>query len=160
MSDQSKPWTIRPAVESDIPFIYSTWLRSYRLDSAIGSTCKKSVFFNGYNAILDAILSNPNAVCSVAVSPENSNVIYGYAVYESNAIHYCFVKEAFRRWGIAKSLLQAQAPHLRYYTHRTFSLVPLMSKIDRLDYNPFLIFQRNITSPGENTHAAPAEITH
>ena len=132
-------WIIRHANPDDIPFIYATWLNSYRTDSDIGKSVKKSIYFKEYVKVLDSILAKDDTTVLVAVLPRNTAIILGYLVFQPSVIHYAFVKESFRKNNIAKSLLIDSAQHFNFFTHRTKKSEPIIkSKLTQLDYNPFL----------------------
>ena len=95
---------IREGHGMDIPFIYSTWLRSFKTDSAIGKTTRNYVFFNEYKLVLDRILENNDTDLFVAIGHNSPYPILGYLVVEGDIIHYSFVKENFRRYGIFSQL--------------------------------------------------------
>lgn len=139
MSDSH--WSIRSAVEEDLPFIYSTWSMSYRYDSAIGKSCKNSIFFREYNQVIDWILFQSDTRVVIACDPKEQNVIYGYMVHQPNIVHYAFTKETFCKFGIAKSLLN----HLggaQYYTHKTFNSRPITNSHPEMIFNPFLLYKQ------------------
>jgi hypothetical protein len=139
---------IRPAQSSDINFIYKTFLTSYRYNSAIGKTCTNTVFFAEYQKVLDSILSKADAKVLVACHRDEPEVIFGYLIYEPGTLHYAFVKEAFQKLGIAKSLFlnafgdQGLTDQLQV-THKTFCVHDLLERHPNLTYNPFLLFQTN-----------------
>lgn len=134
-------WLIREAKHSDISFIYATWLNSYHYDSWTKSIAK-SVFFDNYKRIIDELLLNSQV--KVACVPADQDIILGYMVSEPDFIHYAFVKEAFRGFGIAKSLLidSGFSPDdMIVITHRTKKLMDLTGHKNNLIYNPFINFK-------------------
>ncbi len=135
---------IRSAVGDDIPFIYSTLLRSYRYDSDLGKSTSKSVFFENYQLVLDKILANPDTQILVACNPAEQNVILGYLIHEPTTLHYVFVKEAFRQLGVATALYTFAFDELDSVsvTHVTRSVEPLMRSKSRLVFNPFKLYQK------------------
>lgn len=138
-------WKIRLAAGPDLNFIYSTWLNSYRTDSYFGQSTRKSVFYDKYNEIVDAILAKPSTTALVAALPNELNVILGYLIFEPNILHYCFVKESWQRAGIAKSLAAAAFLNPRgavSFTHRTRWAEPVIARYPSAIYNPFLLFER------------------
>lgn len=131
-------YKLRQAIPSDINFIYSTWLDSYRYDSTIGKSCPNSTFYPNYQQVIDNLLKDSDVL--VACHDESPEVIFGYLVYDSDIIHYCFVKQAFRELGLAYAMWrEAQFPLT--FTHKTLSLEPILIKHKELKYNPFLLFQ-------------------
>lgn len=136
-----KLWDYRQALASDLPFIYKTWLNSYCGDSAIGKSVRKSVFHRDYAKVIDRILTDSGVL--IACQPDDPKVIYGYLVFEPRLLHYCFVKEAFRFSGIAKSLVvkAVGVQNLHVYTHHTGHLKPILEKYPFLTYNPFVLYK-------------------
>lgn len=133
------PWAIRGPEESDIPFIYATWLNSNYTDTDFRRSVRKSVYFEAYKRIIDNILLS--AKVSVACKSDTPSVIYGYLVTEGNVIHYSFVKDAFRSLGIAKSLYlhnfqQGQALEC---THSTGSTKGFLNR--NITFNPFILYK-------------------
>ena len=131
-------YKIRHALPSDVAFVYSTWLNSYKRDSALGKSTRDTIFFNEYRFVVDYILNRPNVDVMVCCHPDEISVIFGYAVYEPGILHYVFVKEAFRRLGIAKALLTDARDAFEITTHRTSS-GDLTGHT--LAHNPFLLFK-------------------
>ncbi len=139
--------THRPAVGKDIPFIYSTMLNSYRVDSTMGRTTRKSMFYEEYHKVLDALLSQDNVKVTVACLTTEPDVIIGYLIHEPNNIaHYAFVKDNFRQFGVLKSLgeLVFDMSRTIYYSHQTRTFLPITFKQKNLEYNPFLLYKKEI----------------
>ena len=139
-------WNIRSAIPRDIPFIYETWLKSYKHDSAIGRCTRSGIFFENYRKVVDKILQDSNT--DVACLPDDGDVILGYLVSEDNTLHYAFVKEAFRNIGISKSLLMRRTidgiplvPQNNFtITHKTFYMEQIVDKY-KLEFNPYVLFK-------------------
>lgn len=135
---------IRDAHPADIAFIYSTWLRSYRNDSLIGLSVKKSIFFETYRLVLDQILAKNTTKVLVACLPEDDSVILGYLVADptEKVLHYIFVKDAFRRFHIAQTLydkvFSEMGEGVVSITHSTHHV---KNFIEKFTYNPFLLYQ-------------------
>lgn len=142
----SPMWTIRQAMPSDIPFIYSSWLKSFKNNSDLGKEMRSSVFFTNYKLIIDRLLQQSEIL--VACMSEDPSVIYGYFVYETFFLddafmaHYCFIKEDFRKFGIASDLLKHS--HLNQkrfeYSHKTDMLSKL--NLDNHTYNPLALYKK------------------
>lgn len=138
---QDTIWTIRAPNKNDIPFIYATWLNSFYLDSWAKSITK-TIFFENYKRVVDHILQS--ATVTIACSQEDPNVIFGYLVSEPGVAHYCFVKEAFRSFGIAKDLYNKafDSDEKIQITHRTRKLNPIFNKKQSLIFNPLILFTK------------------
>ena len=126
---------VRPAVGSDINFIYSTWLGSYRYDSDLGKSCRSTVFFAHYPAVIDYILERSKVL--VVCYAQEPDVIFGYIVHGPMVAHYIYVKQAFRGLGLARMLYVA-AGEPKVYTHKT-RLLDIYNK--DLVYNPLKLFK-------------------
>ena len=140
--EQSKEsdWIIRLPNEDDISFIYSTWLNSYRYDSSLGKTCRNSVFFRAYTKVIDRLLADPNTIIHIAALPYSQNIALGYSITEKNLIHFVFVKESFRKFGIAKDLLKHLDNKLIVFSHRTKTVEPIIKQHDDWIYDPFVLY--------------------
>lgn len=137
-------WTIREPNKKDIAFIYATWLNSLYYDSWFKGI-QKSVYFDNYKKVIDHILSY--AKVSISCLKEDPNTILGYLVSEDpDVIHYLFVKEAFRRFGIAKSLFDHNfiSPERMLITHRTRQANQILNTKSQFTYNPFLLYKGEI----------------
>lgn len=128
---------------TDIPFIYSTWLDSYRHDSDIGRNLRSSIFYENYQLIIDSLLDKSDIL--LAVSKDDEDVIFGYMVASktNNTIHYVFVKHAFRGLGIAKMLFKEQFNNTICITitHKTKYISPLLENKSYFIYNPFTLYK-------------------
>lgn len=135
-------YTIRKAIGSDLPFIFDTFLKSYKMSSVIGKACRNGIFFDNYRLILDQILDESNIL--VACHQDEPTVIFGYLISDGSILHYVFVKEAFRNLGIATALhnegLKEADPMFGYLytTHKTFQSDKIESF--KTPFNPFLLF--------------------
>lgn len=138
-------WNLRTGSEDDIPFIYSTWTNSMQGDSRIGRSCKRSIFYEGQTQVIDWILAQEDTEVLVASNPDDPNIIFGYLVYQPDIVHYAFVKEIFRRFGIA-SYLHYEAGSPKFYTHETGMIRPIQRD---LIYNPYLLF-KGVTHGSKN----------
>jgi hypothetical protein len=95
----------RDALPSDIPFIYSTWLKSIRYDSALGKACRNSVFFDTYKLVIDRILRDPNTIVRVITAEDAPGTIFSYVVRDAKILHFAYTKEDFRRFGLVRRLV-------------------------------------------------------
>ena len=95
--------------ENEKAFIYNSWLKSYGKSNEARRMIGR-VYFQGFENIINQIRDS-NAYVALALNPDDSDQILGYVVFSFDdeialsVIHYVYVKEAFRRLGIAKKLL-------------------------------------------------------
>lgn len=117
--------------------IYATWLRSYEANSLQTKNIKRDAFFAGHHRVLDAIFARDPQV-TLAVLPDDESVVLGWAVTEPGVVHYCYVKPSFRRYGIAKALLNHVHRPFEY-THHTFILRQIPQHVEDCDFNPYRV---------------------
>jgi len=114
---------IRPAIEEDIPFIFSTWLKSFR-DSFFAQNISTTIYYAEHHKVVERLLKS----CSVFVACSDKDIsqLYGYICAEEIdsilVVHYVYVKHSFRWLGIGRQLLNAvhhNATNVSIYTHNT-----------------------------------------
>lgn len=134
MSDLNKVYEIRDYKEADKAFIMATMLRGLYYGDSWFSQIPKNIFMQHYKAIIEAILTRSEV--KIACLCEDKEVILGYSLLSKDfqTIHYCFVKSAFRKQGIAKALLP-QFPS--QVTHLTALGKVLLPKFKDCVFNPF-----------------------
>lgn len=134
-------WLIREAKPDELNFVYATWLNSYYADSYLGKSCRKTIFYQEYPSIIDAILNRPLTKIIIA---ELESVILSYLVFEPKILHYLFTKEIYRKQGVAKSLYKKafddKAPLA--FTHTTREGESFLTSRPELTFNPFKLYQQ------------------
>jgi hypothetical protein len=99
---------IRPAEAGDVAFIMATWLRGVHHGSTIGRRIPAGIFFPEHHRVVELILARPGTHTLVASLTDAPDVIVGYLVFElatPTLVHWCHVKQQFRRMGVASRLL-------------------------------------------------------
>lgn len=138
-------FNVRAAVEADLPLILNSWLKRYR--SAIHPRLVTDrVYYESQHAVIRKIFDNPALKVVVACDPEDTNHVYGYAVAEDLApgwvmIHWVYTKGAFRKFGVAKHLLQTvigDATRVQY-SHKT-ALVQYLDKQNQATFVPQFVW--------------------
>jgi GNAT superfamily N-acetyltransferase len=151
---------VRSPTQRDIEFITSSWLRSFR-DGYFVSTVPNRIYFNQHHKILEKLI--PRATCLIACNEMDPDHIYGYVIAEVMdqhlVVHYIYVKDSLRRFGVAKKLVQHLLRSLpvvqdriitTHQTHKSkallhgwksWDLAPARERygIEFL-YNPYLLF--------------------
>jgi hypothetical protein len=100
--------TIRDFVRvSDENFIFHSWGNSYR-DAALAAwgDMPKATYYKRVRTRIEALLSR-GAELKLAVDPDDPNLILGWACAEAPVLHYVYIKEAYRRQGLALQLMGA-----------------------------------------------------
>lgn len=130
---------IRPARAGDERLILSSWLESFRDCSRTANLVPKPFYFPLQREVSTALLRRGEVL--VACNPMDADQIFGWAVVERIArkpvLHYVYVKQLFRRMGIASALLNAADCVGGFYTHHTVH-APAISRRFRLTLNPYL----------------------
>lgn len=136
---------VRQAKSDDVNFIYSTWLRCYKHDSPLTKYTKREVFFEAHQKLLDKILTKKEIKVAVAVSKDDDDLIFGFLAYEPKIIHFVYVKEPFRKEGIARKLIESQGidPNECKASHLTYSLLDLWTaKKITTEFNPYVLEEK------------------
>lgn len=114
---------LRPVELGDVALVMSSWLSSYR-DGPVGRLITDSVFYSETRPIVQALVSRCPPV--VACDPANPDSIYGWACGErvggALVVHFVYVRQPWRGWGIARQLVAAlgyQPGEKLYATHVT-----------------------------------------
>ncbi len=149
---------IRRATDGDVPFIFNSWLKSYR-NSWFAKLVLNPIYFDQHHKILERLAKTSEIL--VACNNEDIGQIYGYICAEKIdgvfVLHYCYVKHTFRGMGIAKELLNVFDHKLgdaAFYTHHTRIAESLSPKYSMI-YNPYLLLndtgkeKANVESSGE-----------
>lgn len=150
----------RKGRESDLAFVYSSWLQSFRDinilkvktggERADGFPETKEVstgpalyererYFKNQRDLVTAILKNSEL--TVVVNPEDPDQLYGYAVHREltpgvRVLSYLYIKHPFRRMGLAKALYQ-NIGGAQVVTHGSPSTRKLIAT-QKLVYDPFI----------------------
>lgn len=138
---------LRAAKLSDINFLTSSWLRSYRNAPAV-SGVPNSTYYYYHHKVLEELLTR----CTVMVAcfPDRPDQILGYVCAEKFdaglVIHYLYVKKTFRNFGIARKLVdhlvEAEKPPKILYTHKTRDMFPIERKLrdNGWEFHPYLLW--------------------
>jgi GNAT superfamily N-acetyltransferase len=123
---EAKPYTFRPYTTNDIPFIQSSWGNSYYKGASYHTFMEPDSFHSFHRPIREAFFERPETAAIVCVAKDDSDLILGWIAVERPPkppgimIHYLYVKEAFKRQGIATELISAVgASDLVMHTHLT-----------------------------------------
>jgi hypothetical protein len=99
---------IRDVAPEDLPFIFNSWLKSYR-NGGIPKFVDNTIYFSEHHKLIERLLQR--ATTKVACSPTDPTNIYGYICYERidgvYVLHYAYVKHTFRNLGILRAMIKA-----------------------------------------------------
>jgi GNAT superfamily N-acetyltransferase len=89
---------LRDAGDADHGFILDCWYRSFESD----------YFDRARRKLREALGKRKNASRVIlATDPEDTNILLGFAVVEGARLHYVYVRQAMRRLGVARQLLES-----------------------------------------------------
>ncbi len=111
-------YAIRPPELQDLAYIHDSWRSSYE-GSGYAKLSPKWFYRLMQAAKVTAMLNR--STVQVVTLPDDRDLIVAWSCIEGDVIHYVYVREAFRRKGIAKWLL-GDLKKYRYYTHRSRAL--------------------------------------
>lgn len=134
MSSFQGLYDIRDYQTEDANFILATFLRGLYYGDSWFSLIPKDIFMKHYKVVAEALLKTRTV--KVACLKEDPSVILGYSILSNDyqGIDWVFVKSAWRKQGIGKSLVP-QRPS--YVTHLTKLGKDLLVKFPNTVFNPF-----------------------
>lgn len=136
------PVEIRALIDSDLPFIFNSWLKAYRNAKAVAEV-NQNVYFSEHHKLIERLLQRGKTlVIGAAGDPAT---VYGYINYEEVqgifVLHFAYVKHDFRTLGLFKELMKATQHDFSgagMYTHKLKSSSILESKWNLL-YSPYIL---------------------
>ena len=136
------PVKLRLATQDDVPFIFSSWLKSYR-NSNTTRHIPNEIYYTNHHVVIEKIIAENKVL--VACSESDDDQIFGYVVtgdYEGFfMIHYVYVKHSFRSMGIGRALLNAtghDASKASLTTHWTRAIEKLAPDLGVV-FHPYLL---------------------
>jgi len=146
MEPQSKNWDLRYGQVDDHPFIYSSWLKSFR-DSSVIRRVPNSVYFAQHHKLIEKTLTAPTTKIVVSVATDDPGQIYGYVVgsYDDTGpiLHWVYCKHVFRGCGISRELeaaiVDGAAADTVRYTHRVNECDEILKRRGYI-YNPYIFW--------------------
>lgn len=135
---------IRLHKKSDEPFIYATWLKSYKASSYFAKRISNAVYYKKHAEIISHILEKPTSKTFIAHPIDDTDTICGYLTCEPGKVstaHFVYVKEAFRNMGIARALFLAAdvIPDYLIFTHWSYPMDEFVQKYENMIYDPYAL---------------------
>lgn len=138
---------IRPMDVEDHAFVFNSWMNSYRKGSKLAKSLDYPVYKAGQTDQITRLLLGSDTL--IAANPEEPGQIFGYICFtefeDLTALHWIYVKEPFRRFGIADAMIEAMKAgnnHAEtssiFATHTTHNWRWIAEKWG-LRHNPYLI---------------------
>lgn len=133
-------YKIREALDDDRNFILSSWLRSFRNNGDWPRHIDSATYYANHQSVIQRLLT----LCDVkiACASDDENLILGWCCVDGSTVHYVFVKEQYRKLGIAKAMLDGIGEKATY-THWTRIIKDLeqAGKLLNWRYNPYVLFE-------------------
>jgi hypothetical protein len=114
-------YVLRPAEEDDLGFVIASWVQSYRQQALARDA--GAAYPRQQRRIIQHLLEHANVL--VACAPDEPRLILGYAVTGPQVVHYVYVKQDFRRIGIARALVRPYLAAPTAFTHKTHHPIAL-----------------------------------
>lgn len=126
----------RLAAPEDVNFIFATMLRGLYYGDSWFSKIPKDIFMAHYHKVIEALLTHPSTVVSVACLKDDPEVVLGYAIANKTGeiAHFVYVKSAWRNIGLAKSLVVSPPKSV---SHLTTIGASILKKHPEVIFNPF-----------------------
>lgn len=113
MAEADSSYSFRSYTQDDIPFIHSSWLKSYYLGNQYPKRLTISEFDKLHRPIRNQVLESPETAIVIACSRDNKDLILGWIAIqkppwaEGLILHYVYTKSALKRQGIAQCLFNS-----------------------------------------------------
>ena len=100
---------IRKGKDSDLPLVFDSYLKSWRVNKAAG-TIPNHLFFDVQRALLEDLLAR-GAVLTIAHPDTHEDLILGWALGElkegKTVLHYVYIKDPYLGLGLPELLLKS-----------------------------------------------------
>lgn len=124
---------IRPGMQSDHGYIVRTWIESLRHGNDLYREIPEHILFENYRTLIGQIILKPGIEIKIACLREEPGLIIGFSISHGNVLHYVYVREPWRRIGIAREIVSCET---KYVTHITFIGMDIKRK-KNLIFDPF-----------------------
>lgn len=133
---------VRQMSLDDVPFVFSSWLRSYA-DSDFAKAHRKQIYFQLHHAVIERCMARPSTTVLVACSPSDETQILGFLVAERlpgapvaqlpehrTVVHFGYTKSPLRRQGVMAALMKSAEldPNNSFFSHKTWATDTLQKK--------------------------------
>ncbi len=145
--EADKVYFFRPFTPDDLNFVSNSWGSSYYKGANYHKHFSPDEFHAHHRPIRDRFFKNDCGAIIVCCSKEDPNIIIGWIAVEKpkNAsgliLHYLYVKQAFKGWGIARELIGAALPS------RPVMVTHLTERADRIMYAKSKEFEEFYLTP-------------
>lgn len=162
---------IRGGWPEDVEYVIKSWLRDYK--RTLPRNTPGRTYYPAQQQVIGVLAST--STIKVACDANDMNMIYGFAVGQAHpelktlVVHYVYIRDTWRRLGIAKALIkelgyqdgwEIVATHWTNYLERLATMGPQRVKYPFLVYHQYLLYSlfRNSplpTNPNETKNSIP-----
>lgn len=136
------PVEIRALIDSDIPFIFNSWLKAFRNAKAV-TEVNQTIYFSQQHKLIEKLLQRGQTLIIGAAG--DPATVYGYVNFEHIdgvfVLHFGYVKHDFRGLGLFRELMKATKHDfsgLGCYSHKVRANGLLEDKFN-LVFNPYVL---------------------
>lgn len=133
---------LREPRDSDMDLVVGSWLRSYRKHAPL---TRDDVYYPGQRQLIGKLLSSAFIRILICASSEQDDTVLGWACAhpDLSLLHYCHVKEPFRRLGLAKMLINGLEldPQTLRYSHVTRVGQGIMNRYKNYNMDPWSLMR-------------------
>lgn len=134
----------RAAVPDDEAIVFNAWLLAHRKHGDWPPRLSSQRYFAEHKATIAQLIARSRML--VACNEQRPTQVLGFICWEGATLHWLFVKQPFRRHGIARELLKLarlnDEPSIRC-SHWTQRAEQLRAKGERWRYDPFALEVRS-----------------
>lgn len=115
---------IREGIQSDQLFIKTTWAKGLYYGNDWFKEIEKNIFFDRYPKIIQDKLDSKSIHVLCACMKGDPEIVFSFLIYslvdqDSKIIHWIFTKKGFRKFGLAKKLIEHDQKKVMGVSHLT-----------------------------------------
>lgn len=119
--------------------VIARWLHSLKKLNKYFKLIDRKAYYETYETYIKAIIYRPNVSVRIAALEEDVDVIFGWAVFEGDTLHYVHVNEPYRKKQLSYDLIPSD---IKYMTHVTkhwedYFMKNPKNKFSHVQFNPF-----------------------
>jgi hypothetical protein len=145
--EQKLPVLYRNLQETDKEFLFSSWLKSFRNGTMVRNI-PNAVYYANHHKVIENLMRDAKTI--ICCNADDPSIIYGYICYDyidsQFVLHFMYIKQLYRKLGIAQDLLSATGNDfnkLGCYTHQTLVAIAKEESLN-LVYHPYLLFAKGL----------------
>ncbi len=141
--------SVRPMADADLPFVFNSWLKSFRMGK-MNRDVDNTVYFTEHHKLLHRLMKRSKVLIA---TPENEpESICAYICYEVLhgvfVLHYAYTKQPFRSLGLMRELIKHSGHDIKTVAGCFSHMTPMWEKMYprfSLVYQPYTLINYNET---------------